>query len=276
MSAVARPRPMAAAPLGIYLAEINEVSLLTREEEAELAARISEGDRDARDRMARANLRLVVRIARGYLGKGLALDDLIAEGNLGLMRAVEGFDAGAGVRFSTYASYWIKQSIRSAVMRTGRPIRLPAHMVKLLAKWRRASRALADQLGRDPAPEEVGRALGLSKKRLAMATQALEVAKLMAKTEGPEGDEPWQPLDLLVDGARRTAEERAIDAEERGRVDAVLGELGERAARVVGMRFGLDTGRPMTLREVGEELGLTRERVRQIEADAMRQIEAML
>jgi len=154
------------SPLETYLREINETALLTADEEKMLARRIAEGDRTARDRMVRANLRLVVNIARGYVGKGLALQDLIEEGNLGLLRAVEGFDPNVGTRFSTYASYWIKQSIRRAVMNNGKPIRLPAYMVTLLSKWKRANEVLADRLGRTPTPDEVGQALKLSKKKL--------------------------------------------------------------------------------------------------------------
>src|SRR6201982_1527587 len=154
----------AASPLQIYLHDINNTPLLSAEEERELAERVAAGDPYAREHMVKANLRLVVNIARGYLGKGLSLEDLIEEGNLGLMRAVEGFDGMMNARFSTYASYWIKQSIRRAVMNTGKPIRLPAYMVSLLSKWRRATAVLSDRMGRAPTHEEVGKALRLSKK----------------------------------------------------------------------------------------------------------------
>src|SRR5262245_57293715 len=144
------------SPLQIYLQDINDTPLLSAEEERQLAARVAGGDPYARDHMVKANLRLVVNIARGYLGKGLCLEDLIEEGNLGLMRAVEGFDGMMETRFSTYASYWIKQSIRRAVMNNGKPIRLPAYMVSLLSKWKRVSNGLTERLGRPPTPEEVG------------------------------------------------------------------------------------------------------------------------
>src|ERR1700760_2793646 len=147
------------SPLQIYLHDINDTPLLSAQEERELAERIAEGDPYAREHMVRANLRLVVNIARGYLGKGLALEDLIEEGNLGLLRAVEGYDETMQTRFSTYASYWIKQSIRRSVMNNGRVIRLPAYMVSLLAKWKRATAVLTDRLGRPPTNEEVGKAL---------------------------------------------------------------------------------------------------------------------
>src|SRR5689334_7274994 len=152
-------------PLETYLREINETALLTARDEKELATRIGQGDAQARDRMVRANLRLVVNIARGYSGKGLSLQDLIEEGNLGLLRAVEGFDPAMGTRFSTYASYWIKQSIKRALNNTGKTIRIPAYMVELLSKWRRATARLTEELGRTPTPEEVARVLGLPRKK---------------------------------------------------------------------------------------------------------------
>src|SRR5467141_437475 len=154
------------SPLETYLREINETALLTADEEKELAYRIATGDHEARDQMVRANLRLVVNIARGYTGKGLALQDLIEEGNLGLLRAVEGFDPTMGTRFSTYASYWIKQSIKRALVNTAKTIRVPAYMVELLSKWRRATAQLTDELGRPPTPEEVAILLEIPKKKL--------------------------------------------------------------------------------------------------------------
>ena len=154
-------------PLETYLREINETALLTADDEQELAIAIGDGDTAARDRMVRANLRLVVNIARGYTGKGLGLQDLIEEGNLGLLRAVEGFDPAMGTRFSTYASYWIKQSIKRALINTAKTIRIPAYMVELLSKWRRASARLTEELGRTPTPEEIARVLGLPQEEAA-------------------------------------------------------------------------------------------------------------
>src|SRR5881275_1408559 len=158
--------PSPQTPLETYLREINETALLTARDEQELAAGIAAGDVRARDRMVRANLRLVVNIARGYTGKGLSLQDLIEEGNLGLLRAVEGFDPGMNTRFSTYASYWIKQSIKRALVNTAKPIRIPAYMMELLCKWRRAAAELQDELGRAPTVEEIAKALQLPKKKL--------------------------------------------------------------------------------------------------------------
>ena len=180
----------AASPLQIYLHDINDTPLLSAVEERELAERVNEGDPLAREHMVKANLRLVVNIARGYLGKGLNLEDLIEEGNLGLMRAVEGFDGTMDTRFSTYASYWIKQSIRRAVMNNGKPIRLPAYMVSLLAKWRRATAVLAERLGRAPTHEEVGKALRLSKKKMGIVAKAIRVNNLTPHSENLEDDGP--------------------------------------------------------------------------------------
>src|SRR2546421_5348979 len=161
------------SPLETYLREINETPLLNADQEKVLAHRIEDGDNEARDRMVRANLRLVVNIARSYTGKGLGLQDLIEEGNLGLLRAVEGFDPNMNTRFSTYASYWIKQSIKRALVNTAKTIRIPAYMVELLAKWRRATNKLTDELGRPPTHEEVARYMGLPKKKLAIIKQAI-------------------------------------------------------------------------------------------------------
>src|SRR5215472_18298993 len=167
-----------ASPLQIYLHDINDTPLLSAEQERELAERVAQGDPYAREHMVKANLRLVVNIARGYLGRGLSLEDLIEEGNLGLMRAVEGFDGMMDTRFSTYASYWIKQSIRRAVMNNGKPIRLPAYMVSLLAKWKRVTNGLTERLGRAPTPDEVGRVLRLSKKKVGIVAKAIKVNNL--------------------------------------------------------------------------------------------------
>src|SRR6516162_5318576 len=172
-----------ASPLQIYLHDINSTPLLSAQQEQELSQRVANGDPSAREHMVKANLRLVVNISRGYLGKGLNLEDLIEEGNLGLMRAVEGFDGGMETRFSTYASYWIKQSIRRAVMNTGKPIRLPAYMVSLLSKWKRASTVLAERLGRSPTHEEVGKALRLSKKKMGIVAKAIRVNNLTPHNE---------------------------------------------------------------------------------------------
>jgi len=174
------------SPLETYLREINETALLTADQEKSLARQIAVGDTEARDLMVRANLRLVVNIARGYTGKGLALQDLIEEGNLGLLRAVEGFDPNMNTRFSTYASYWIKQSIKRALVNTAKTIRIPAYMVELLAKWRRATNQLTDELGRPPTNEECAKFLGLPKKKLNIIKKAIRVYNSAPQTDQTE------------------------------------------------------------------------------------------
>jgi RNA polymerase primary sigma factor len=255
-------------PLQIYLHDINATPLLSAEEERALAARVATGDPHAREHMVKANLRLVVNIARGYLGKGLCLEDLIEEGNLGLMRAVEGFDGMMDTRFSTYASYWIKQSIRRAVMNNGKPIRLPAYMVSLLAKWKRVGVVLSDRLGRPPTPEEIGKALRLSKKKVGIVTKAIKVSNLTPHSETTE-EEGFALDDVLTDDRSKAPDDLLVEADDLERILRRLGELEEREATVVRMRFGLEPYSAMTLREVGESLGITRERVRQLEHQAL-------
>ncbi len=257
--------------LQIYLHDINDTPLLSAQEERDLAERVALGDPLARDHMVKANLRLVVNIARGYLGKGLNLDDLIEEGNLGLMRAVEGFDGTMDTRFSTYASYWIKQSIRRAVMNNGKPIRLPAYMVSLLAKWRRATNVLSERLGRSPSHEEVGKALRLSKKKMGIVAKAIRINNLTPHSENSEENGPALD-DVLTDDRNKGAETQLIEADDMERIFEFLSTLEEREAAVIRMRFGLDSFNPMTLREVGENLGLTRERVRQLESQALQKL----
>jgi RNA polymerase primary sigma factor len=268
MSRAVRRESDSFSPLQIYLHDINSTPLLSAQEERELAERVALGDPEAREHMVKANLRLVVNIARGYLGKGLSLDDLIEEGNLGLMRAVEGFDGSMETRFSTYASYWIKQSIRRAVMNQGKPIRLPAYMVTLLAKWKRVTAALTERLGRAPTPDEVGKALRLSKKKVGIVAKAIRVNNL---TPHPDGaDEDGSILDdVLTDDRSKGPDDQLIESDDLERILTQLDRLDDREAIVIRMRFGLDDFGPMTLREIGENLGLTRERVRQLEHQAL-------
>src|SRR6187399_1455144 len=191
-------------PLETYLREINETALLTAKDERDLAAGIADGDVRARDRMVRANLRLVVNIARGYTGKGLGLQDLIEEGNLGLLRAVEGFDPGMGTRFSTYASYWIKQSIKRALINGGKTIRIPAYMVELLSKWRRATVRLTEELGRGPTPEEVARVLGLPRKKLSIIKKAIHIYNQTPQTDQAENG--WSLGEMVMDERQKSPE----------------------------------------------------------------------
>lgn len=254
-------------PLETYLREINETNLLTAQEERELAVRIGNGDSSARDRMVRANLRLVVNIARGYSGKGFSLQDLIEEGNLGLLRAVEGFDPAMGTRFSTYASYWIKQSIKRALINTGKTIRIPAYMVELLSKWRRATVRLTEELDRTPTPEEVARVLGLPKKKLPIIKKAIKIYNATPQTDQSEAG--WTLGDMVMDERQQSPDEVLIENDSLRHVMEMLGTMDEREATVLRMRFGLGDYEPKTLKEIGEKLGLTRERVRQIETEAL-------
>jgi RNA polymerase primary sigma factor len=255
------------SPLETYLREINETPLLTADQEKQLALRIETGDTTARDQMVRANLRLVVNIARGYTGKGLNLQDLIEEGNLGLLRAVEGFDPRMNTRFSTYASYWIKQSIKRALVNTAKTIRIPAYMVELLAKWRRATNKLQDELDRVPTHEEVARYLNLPKKKLSIIKKAIRVYNAAPQTDQPETG--WSIDEMVMDGRSKAPDDELVDNDDLKQVMHLLDKMDKREATVLRMRFGLDDEEPKTLKEIGECLGLTRERVRQIESEAL-------
>jgi RNA polymerase primary sigma factor len=257
-------------PLETYLREINETALLTAKEEKELARRIAEGEKEARDRMVRANLRLVVNIARAYAGKGLPLQDLIEEGNLGLLRAVEGFDPDMDTRFSTYASYWIKQSIKRALINSAKTIRIPAYMVELLSKWRKATAKLDDELGRPPTQEEVAKELGLPKKKLSIVRKAIQLYNTTPQVD--EDDGGWSMNDMVPDERIKGPEDELLNSDNLKHVYRMLDEMDPREATILRMRFGLDDAEPKTLKEIGELLGLTRERVRQIEADALRRL----
>jgi RNA polymerase primary sigma factor len=255
------------SPLETYLREINETKLLTAQDEKNLAGRIAQGDAAARDRMVRANLRLVVNIARGYVGKGLSLQDLIEEGNLGLLRAVEGFDPTMGTRFSTYASYWIKQSIKRALINSAKTIRIPAYMVELLSKWRRATARLSDELGRSPTPEEIARVLGLPKKKLSIIKKAIQVYN--ATPQSDQTDSGWSLGEMVEDERLKSPDESLLEEDVLNTVLDLITDLEPREATILKMRFGLEDTPTHTLKEIGAELGLTRERVRQIETEAL-------
>jgi RNA polymerase primary sigma factor len=258
------------SPLETYLREINETALLTAADEQGLAVRIGQGDTAARDRMVRANLRLVVNIARGYTGKGLGLQDLIEEGNLGLLRAVEGFDPAMGTRFSTYASYWIKQSIKRALINTAKTIRIPAYMVELLSKWRRATTRLSEELGRNPTPEEVARVLGLPRNKLPIIKKAIRIYNSTPQTDQPEAG--WSLGEMVMDERIKNPEDEMVESDALRQVLGLLETMDAREATVLRMRFGLNDSEPHTLKEIGESLGLTRERVRQIETEALNKL----
>jgi RNA polymerase primary sigma factor len=258
------------SPLETYLREINETPLLSPEAEKELAERIETGDNEARDQMVRANLRLVVNIARSYTGKGLVLQDLIEEGNLGLLRAVEGFDPRMNTRFSTYASYWIKQSIKRALVNTAKTIRVPAYMVELLAKWRRAAAKLQEELGRAPSQEEIARVLDLPRKKLNIIKKAIRIYNAVPQTDQTENG--WSIDEMLMDGRAKAPDTEMVETDDLKQVLHLLDKMDTREATVLRMRFGLDDEEPKTLKEIGERLGLTRERVRQIESEALHKL----
>jgi RNA polymerase primary sigma factor len=253
--------------LETYLREINNTPLLTSDQERELAYRIGNGDGEARDHMVRANLRLVVSIARAYIGKGLELQDLIEEGNFGLLRAVEDFDPSMNTRFSTYASYWIRQSMTRAVVNTAKIIRIPAYTVDLLVKWRRATARLQEELRRSPTHEEVARVLNLSKRKISIIKKAIRVLNLAPQVNQADLELPL--AEMVTDNHTRTPEMVMTQAEDLLQVLSLLGKMEEREAAVLRMRFGLDDEDPKTLKEIGDRLGLTRERVRQIENEAL-------
>ncbi len=257
-------------PLETYLREINETALLTANDEKELSNRISDGDSAARDRMVRANLRLVVNIARGYVGKGLPLQDLIEEGNLGLLRAVEGFDPNMNTRFSTYASYWIKQSMKRALVNSAKTIRIPAYMVELLSKWRRASAKLAEQMNHQPTAEDIAKELGIPRKKLRIVKKAITLYNATPQSEQEDGG--MSLGEIVPDDRFRGPEDELINSDNLIHVFRLLDEMDPREATILRMRFGLDDSEPRTLKEIGESMGLTRERVRQIESEALRKL----
>jgi RNA polymerase primary sigma factor len=257
--------------LQTYLQEIRQDDLLSADQERELAEAIARGDRDARGRMIRANLRLVVRIARDYTGRGLSLDDLVGEGNLGLIRAAEQYDPSFGTRFSTYASYWIKQAIRHALTNTTATIRLPAHMVNLLSKWRQAERLLQRRLGFPPTPERIARELNMTEAQRLLVERALLASRLQ-----PEGQGGFDRDSSTTDEAPdlHDAPDVALEADERRRdLWQRLERLDDRERTILSLRYGLEGGDPLTLKEVGKRLGVTREWVRKIEVRAVRKLD---
>jgi RNA polymerase primary sigma factor len=256
--------------LETYLREINETALLSAKEEKELSNAIHAGDTAARDRMVRANLRLVVNIARAYTNKGLPLQDLIEEGNLGLLRAVEGFDPNMNTRFSTYGSYWIKQSIKRALVNSAKTIRIPAYMVELLSKWRRATAQLTDELGRPPTPEEIAVLLEVPKKKLRIVKKAIQLYNSTPQTEQPDGN--WSLGEMVADQRQKGPEAEMLETDNLTHVYKMLETMDPREATILRMRFGLDDSEPKTLKEIGESMGLTRERVRQIENEALNRL----
>ena len=257
-------------PLRLYLREIAEAPLLTPEEEVELAKRIKAGDMEALQRFVRANLRLVVSIAKRYVGRGLSLLDLIQEGNIGLMRAVEKFDWRRGYRFSTYATWWIRQAITRAIADQGRTIRLPVHMTDSITRYHRVVTQLAQELGRQPRPEEIAEALSVQPEKIA---QIVRAAQRTVSLDRPLSEEDETSLgDLIADEVSETPYEAASESMLKRDVAAALDTLTPREKLVLQLRFGLGHTHQHTLAEVGEQLQISRERVRQIENEALQKL----
>ena len=257
-------------PVKMYLKDIGKVPLLSAEEEIELAKRMEAGDEAAKKKLAESNLRLVVSIAKRYVGRGMLFLDLIQEGNLGLLKAVEKFDYRKGYKFSTYATWWIRQAITRAIADQARTIRIPVHMVETINKVTRVSRDLLQKLGREPLPEEVGEVMGLPKERV---QEIMKIAQEPVSRETPIGEEEDSHLgDFIQDESIPTPVEATNQTLLHEQLDDVVSTLTEREQRVIKLRFGWDDGRPRTLEEVGKEFNVTRERIRQIEAKALRKL----
>jgi len=261
--------------LQIYLQEINAAPLLTADEEKELARRIiDDNDPEARDRMIRSNLRLVVNIAKKYGHRGMPLSDLIEEGNLGLMRAVEGFDPGHGSRFSTYASWWIKQAIKRSLINSVQPIHIPAYMVEMIARWKQAAIEFEEEHGRSPTIEEMSQALAIPHRKLKIIRRAVKAFSSPSQMASAEDSSGLQ--EMLEDDKTPRPEEAVFNADELQTIKNLLDEIDEREAEVLRLRFGLDQDEPLTLKDIGKQVGLTRERVRQIEKEALAKLNQIL
>ena len=257
-------------PVRLYLKEIGKVPLLTAEEELDLAMRMEAGDIEAKKKLAEANLRLVVSIAKRYVGRGMSLLDLIQEGNLGLIKAVEKFDYKKGFKFSTYATWWIRQAITRAIADQARTIRVPVHMVETINKLIRVSRQLLQELGREPTPAEIGKEMGFSEEKV---REIQKISQDPVSLETPIGEEEDSHLgDFIPDEDAPAPAEAASYTLLKEQLSEVLGTLTEREEKVLRLRFGLDDGRTRTLEEVGKEFNVTRERIRQIEAKALRKL----
>lgn len=267
--------PGQASMLHLYLREIGQVKLLTPQEEVQLAKRIKKGDEAAREQMIKANLRLVVKIARDYENLGLPLLDLINEGNMGLMKGVERFDPKKGAKLSTYASWWIKQSIRRALANQSKTIRLPSHVIDKLAEIRRAEVKLKEVLDREPTDEELADNLGLKAKRV---REYREAAKAPIPLEAPLGNDSDSDSvsDVVADTRAVAPFENVVNDSDKALMREVFGTLNAREQRILSLRFGLTDDNPKTLEEIGQEYGLTRERIRQIESEGLKKLRARM
>lgn len=263
--------------LHLYLKQINETPLLTADEEKTLGwAIINDNCPRSRERMVRSNLRLVVSIAKNYAGRGLALPDLIEEGNVGLLRAVEGFDPAQGARFSTYASWWIKQAIKRALINAVQPIHVPAYMVELIAKWKQASQKLERELGRQPSLQELADEMNLPLKKIRIIKRAVKAFRAPAQAPLDDNGEVMNIGDLLADERSAPPEDFIFRDDELKTIRKLLDAIDEREAKILRLRFGLDGQEPLTLKQIATEIGISRERVRQIADEALHKLNAQV
>lgn len=253
-----------------YFKDINRIALLTADEEKSLARRIQKDDNAAREQMIKANLRLVVSIAKNYVDRGLSLMDLIEEGNLGLLKAVERFDPDANCRFSTYATWWIKQSIKRALIDTVKTVRIPSYMVEIISKWKNMASNLSIKLGRQPTIEEIAEALEIPTENLGIIKTAIRASNSSSQTISLEN--MWTLSEILEDKNVKQPHQILADDAKNELIEKLLNLIEDRDARIIRMRYGLENGDPMTLKEIGERVNLSRERVRQIENEALKKL----
>ena len=270
-------RPGVQSELQLYLREIKEERLLTPDEEKTLGWHIINDEcPESKERMIKANLRLVISISKNYAHRGLPLSDLIEEGNIGLIKAVEGFDPAQGARFSTYASWWIKQAIKRTLINAVQPIHIPAYMVELIARWKQANRKLEERMGRQPTIQELATEMGLPVKKLLIVRRAVKAYHAPSQAPTKDDGEGADLGDIFEDTRTRAPEQDVERREDFSTILKLLDSIDERDARVLRLRFGLEGKEPLTLKQIGQEVGLTRERVRQIEVEALKKLQQQL